>query len=107
MTGDRGFWDSKLNAPTPVPASETNGYVGHWTTNDPNSMNVDLQIRADGGAVATDGNDRYEGRWRLFGTQIIITVEDEVLTGELQPNGRLLLGEPGSESDHVTFRKAP
>lgn len=107
MTGDSDFRAPKLRDPSPALTGEAQGFLGRWIADDPQSDNVDLQVEPDGRAVATDGSNRFEGRWRAFGTRIIVTMDDEVLAGELQPDGRLLLGELGQEGNRITLRRAP
>jgi hypothetical protein len=115
MTGNPGFWDSKLGAPAPAAevaapaASEarTQRFVGQWTPEDPQSNNINLRIDADGFAIATDGSNRYEGRWSALGSRIVINLGEEVLMGTLQDDGRLIVGEPDNEEDRVTLRRVP
>ncbi|MBN1358961.1 MAG: hypothetical protein JW993_00130 [Sedimentisphaerales bacterium] len=107
MMGDEDFRAPKLQGPSQEVAVQTNGFVGAWVAEDPNNNNVRLLLEPAGSAVATDGNGRYEGRWRLFGTRVVISIDDDVLTGELQPDGYLLLGEPGDEENRVRLRRAP
>ncbi len=107
MTGDFDFRTHKLRDPSPALTGEAQDFLGRWIADDPQSNNVGLQIEPDGRAVATDGNSRFEGRWRTFGMRIIVTIDDEVLTGELQPDGRLLLGETSQAGNRITLKRAP
>ncbi len=90
-----------------VEAPEPNAFVGRWVSDDLNEADLGLRIEPEGRAVGTEGDREYEGRWRLNGTRIMLTIDDETLAGELQPDGRLLLWEPGDEEKRIAFKRAP
>lgn len=107
MTGDPGFWESKLEVRPTEPGPVVQGFVGQWAADDPNSAGVTLQVEPDGSAVATDGVSRFEGRWAVEGTRMVLSLGDEAMLGEILPDGRLVVTEPGNAENRVTFKKAP
>jgi hypothetical protein len=108
MTGDRDFREPKLKAPEPVMTGQAAAFVGHWASDDPEEEDLRIRLEPDGTAVASEDNDRrYEGHWRVEGARVVITIEDETITGELQPDGRLLLWEQGDEDERIMFKRVP
>lgn len=130
-TGDKGFWESKLGVSTaataqvppvqPAQAAQPNepvqevqpiqpangqGFVGRWVA-DNGDANVSLQIDADGTAITTDDVSHFQGTWNALGSQLIITVGNEILMASFMNDGRLLVTEPGNTDSRVIFRRAP
>jgi hypothetical protein len=79
--------------------------MGQWMSDDPNEDDVGLQLEPDGRAIATEGDRRYEGRWRIEGTRIIFSVGDESIVGEVQSDGRLQVWEQGQGSEYMTLKR--
>ena len=125
-TGDKGFWESKLGVATDVPSqvlpvqptapaqdvqprqpAAEQGFVGRWVADNADSATVSLQINADGTAMTTDEVSHYAGRWNALGSQVVITVDSDILMGTLMNDGRLLVSQPGNDEYRAIFHRAP
>ncbi len=105
---DPGFKEPKLHAAAPTLTTELAGFLGRWVWEDATAADRDIQIEPDGRALATEENRHYEGRWYIEETHIVITISDEILVGELQPDGRMSLWEPGNDQQQqIVLRKVP
>jgi hypothetical protein len=108
--GDPGFKAPKLavvpaaQVPEAVPAG-AEGFVGQWHSDHPDEDDLGLRLEADGRALATEGSRRYEGRWRVEGGRIFVTIDDETVTGEIGADGRLILWAEGDEDERIPFRR--
>ena len=105
-SNDPEFHAPKLSGLVPAKTDEPQGYVGRWVSDDPDETDLGLRLEPDGKAVATEGSKRYEGRWRVDGTRLILNVEDESLAGEMMADGRLSLWEQDNADRRVAFRRA-
>lgn len=108
--GDPDFKSPKLPgaaaAKTPrAPMAGSEAFVGLWQSEDPDEDDLGLRLEADGRALATEGSNRHKGKWRVQGGRIFITIEDETVTGEIAPDGRLILWEEGDEDERIPFRR--
>lgn len=103
------FKAPKLDAPasTPALAGDATDFIGQWASDDPKEDDLAIRLEPDGRAIASEDTKQYEGNWRVEGTRVIITVEDESVVGELQPDGRLLLWEEGDRDDTIMFKRVP
>jgi hypothetical protein len=64
-----------------------------------------IQIAPDGRATLTEGDNSWDGKWRIDGNRITITTERESVTAELDGQGGLLVREGSGEA--IPFRRAP
>ena len=103
QSGDRGFKSPKLQDQPVALTGESADFVGQWDSDDPSEDDLTLRIEPDGEAIATEGSRQHEGRWRVEGTRIFITIDDETVTGEIVPEGRLILWEEGNDDDRIPF----
>ena len=103
--GDRDFKSPKLQDQRTVVTGEATDFVGQWHSDHPDEDDLGLRLEADGRAVATEGDRRHEGAWRVEGTRIFITIDDETVTGEFDSTGRLVLWEEGDPEEKIPFRK--
>jgi hypothetical protein len=104
-SADPEFRVPKLSDFLPAKTNETQGYVGQWVSDDPDEDDLGLRIEPNGHAVGTEGKKSYEGRWRVEGTRIFLSIDNDELVGELQPDGCLNLCEDGDE--RIVFKKVP
>ncbi|MBN1511591.1 MAG: hypothetical protein JXB13_06220 [Phycisphaerae bacterium] len=81
------------------------GFVGKWVLNHPTEGQLSIQIAPDGRAVLTEGDNSWDGKWRIEGNRITITTERESVTAELDSQGGLLVREGSGEA--IPFRRAP
>jgi len=109
MQADHDFKEPKLEAPAATPAltGDATDFVGSWASDDPQEDDLSIRLEPDGRAIASEDTKQYEGRWRVEGARVVITVEDESVVGELQPDGRLLLWEEGDRDDTIMFKRVP
>ena len=105
QSGDREFKSPKLQDQGAAVTGEATDFVGQWHSDDPDEDDLGLRLEADGRALATEGSKLHEGLWRVEGARIFITIEDETVTGELDPAGRLILWEEGDADERIPFRK--
>jgi len=103
--GDPRFKLPKLQDPPVAVTGEATDFVGRWNSDDPDEDDLTLRLEAGGRAFATDGTKRHEGRWRVEGTRIFITIDDDTVTGELDSADRLLLWDEDNADDRIPFRK--
>jgi hypothetical protein len=103
-SGDRGWKDPKLGDRHVPDAAESSAFLGHWRSVPGSEEDLGLHLEPEGRARATGDGDAYEGAWRAEGTRIVITIDDEVVVGEVTPDGDLVLWEKEG-GDRMTFRK--
>jgi len=110
---EREFRTPKIgNEPAPqapatarTPAAKTpGGFLGKWVLTHPTEGQLIIQIDPDGRAVLTEGDKRWDGKWRIEGNQITITTERESVTAQLDDQGGLLVKSGSGEA--VPFQRA-
>ncbi len=79
-------------------------FVGAWVLNHPTEGQLGIRIEPDGRAILTEGNKSWEGKWRIEGSLMTITTEQETVTAQLDDQGRLLVKEGSGEA--IAFKRA-
>ena len=105
QSGDRDFKSPKLQDHGAAVTGEATDFVGQWHPDHSDEDDLGLRLEAGGRAVATEGDRRHEGSWRMEGTRIFITIDDDTVTGEFDSEGRLVLWEEGDPDEKIPFRK--
>ncbi|MBN2128357.1 MAG: hypothetical protein JW741_02635 [Sedimentisphaerales bacterium] len=105
QSGDREFKSAKLQDRAAAVTGEATGFVGRWDSDHPEEDDLTIRLEAGGRALATEGSRRHEGSWRVEGARLFITIDDETVTGELDPAGRLILWEEGDPDEKIPFHK--
>jgi hypothetical protein len=103
--GDREFKSPKLQDQRATVTGKATDFVGRWDSDHPEEDDLTIRLEADGRALASEGSRRHEGTWRVEGTRIFITIEDETVTGQLDSADRLILWEEGDPDEKIPFRK--
>ncbi|MBP7053111.1 MAG: hypothetical protein KBE65_19060 [Phycisphaerae bacterium] len=80
------------------------GFVGAWVLTHPTEGQLGIRIEPEGRAVLTEGNKSWEGKWRIEGSQITITTEQETVTAQLDDQDRLLVKE--GDGEPIAFKRA-
>ena len=105
QSGERDFKSPKLPDQRAPVTGEAADFVGRWDSDHPDEEDLTIRLEAGGRAIATEGTRRHEGSWRVEGTRIFITIDDETVTGQLDSAGRLILWEEGDPDEKIPFRK--
>ena len=105
QSSNRDFKSPKLQDQRAAVTGEATDFVGRWDSDHPDEDDLTIRLEADGRALASEGSRRHEGTWRLEGTRIFITIEDETVTGQLDSADRLILWEEGDPDEKIPFRK--
>lgn len=93
-----------VQAPRPAVPPGPADFIGNWVLTHPTEEQLGIRIEEGGRSVLTEGSNMWEGRWRLEDGRIIISTENETVTGRLDAQGRLLVREGAGEP--IAFEKA-
>ncbi len=80
------------------------GFIGTWVLTHPTEGQLGIRIEPEGRAVLTEGNKSWEGKWRIEGSRITLTTEQETVTAQLDDQDRLLVKE--GDGEPIAFKRA-